>query len=164
MQNGPIKPKATKSTLFFLFVFIHLLCLSHVARLLEAMHSVTEMPKLLLEKISPRNWKHLLEKISPRNWKHLLFQSTHVQLTFVLVTIAGTLLTLVLHSPHPLQVVDNCKTSMVELILQLLVHCLSSPCIFPTTHKWQELAAHPGCHTHGPHKVIFETLSLTHKQ
>ena len=151
-QNGPIEPKATKSTLFFLFVFIHLLCLSHVARPLEAMHSVTEMPKLLLE------------KMSPRNWKHLLFQSTHVQLTFVLVTIAGTLLTLVLHSPHPWQVVDNCKTSMVELILQLLVHCLSSPCIFPTTHKWQELAAHPGCHTHGPHKVIFETLSLTHKQ
>jgi hypothetical protein len=31
MQNGPIEPKATKSTLFFLFVFIHLLCLSHVA-------------------------------------------------------------------------------------------------------------------------------------
>jgi hypothetical protein len=62
-----------------------------------------------------------------RNWKHLLFQSTHVQLTFVLVTIAGALLTLVLHSPHPWQVVDNCKTSMVELILQLLVHCLSSP-------------------------------------
>jgi hypothetical protein len=59
------------------------------------MHSITEMPKLLLE------------KMSPRNWKHLLFQSTHVQLTFVLVTIAGTLLTRVLHSPHPWQVVDN---------------------------------------------------------
>jgi hypothetical protein len=172
MQNDPIEPKATQSTLFFLFPFIHLLCLSHVARPLEAMISITEMPKLLLEKMSPRNWKHLLfqstqlllEKMSPRNWKHLLFQSTHFQLTFVLVTIAGAILTLVLHSPHPWQVVDNCKTSMVELILQLLVHCLSSPCIFPTTHKWQELAAHPGCHTHRPHKVLLETLSLTHKQ
>jgi hypothetical protein len=45
-QNGPIEPKATKSTLFFLFVFIHLLCLSHVARPLEAMHSITEMPEI----------------------------------------------------------------------------------------------------------------------
>jgi hypothetical protein len=88
-QNDPIEPKATKSTLFFLFAFIQLLCLSHVARPLEAMISITEMPKLLLE------------KMSPRNWKHLLFQSTHVQLTFVLVTIAGALLTIVLHSPHP---------------------------------------------------------------
>jgi hypothetical protein len=46
MQNGPIEPKATKSTLFFLFVFIHLLCLSLVARPLEAMHSITEMPEI----------------------------------------------------------------------------------------------------------------------
>ena len=73
-------------------------------------------------------------------------------------------LTLVLHSPHPWQVVDNCKTSMVELILQLLVHCLNSPCIFPTTHKWQDLAAHPGCRTHRPNKVLLETLFLTHNQ
>jgi hypothetical protein len=31
-QNEEIEPKATKSTLFFLFAFIHLLCISHVAR------------------------------------------------------------------------------------------------------------------------------------
>ncbi len=145
MQNGPIEPKATKSTLFFLFAFIHLLCLTHVARPLEAMHSITEMPQVA----AGENVSQKLETF---------VVSVH------LCSVNLCTLTLVLHSPHPWQVVDNCKTSMVELILQLLVHCLNSPCIFPTTHKWQDLAAHPGCRTHRPNKVLLETLFLTHNQ
>jgi hypothetical protein len=80
-QNDEIEPKATKSTLFFLFAFIQLLCVSQVARPCQPGHAQVAAG----------------ENVS------------YVQLTFVLVTLAGTSLTLVLHSLHPCKLLTTVK-------------------------------------------------------
>jgi hypothetical protein len=113
-QSNPEPPTPLS---FFLFAFIHLLCCSCCQPPLEALPSITEMPKLL-QVVTVANVSQKLATFCYFHPSTLLAPYSHLHfLAHILV--------------------DSYLTSMADLILQLLCHCSNSTWIFPITHKQQ---------------------------
>jgi hypothetical protein len=113
-QSNPEPP----TPLSFSFLLSFTCSAAHVASPpLEALPSITEMPKLLQvvtgadvsQKLATFCYFHPSTLLAPYSHLHFL---AHI-------------------------LVDSYLTSMADLILQLLCHCLNSTWIFPITHKQQ---------------------------
>ncbi len=133
-QNGPIKPWATNSTLFFSFLLSFTCSAAHVASPpLEALPSITEVPKLL-QVVTGANVSQKLATFCYFHPSTLLAPYSHLHCLAHILVSCGQLF--IIHG-WLLCLVDSYLMSMADLILQLLCHCSNSTWIFPITHKQQ---------------------------